>query len=133
MIAIGESADLFSPGSHGSTFGGSPIACAASLAAISVIEDQNILPRIKELELTLKLEISKSPLVDQVRGSGLLLGITLKLPVAKTLVTQLQERGLLVNATSDIVIRIAPPLIITDQQVSHFVEVFREVAATHER
>jgi acetylornithine/N-succinyldiaminopimelate aminotransferase len=133
MIAIGESSDLFNPGSHGSTFGGNPIACAASLAAISVIENQNILPRIKELELTLKLEISKSPLVDQVRGSGLLLGIALKLPVAKTLVTQLQERGLLVNATSDVLIRIAPPLIITDQQVSDFIETFREVAATHER
>ena len=133
MIAIGESSDLFNPGSHGSTFGGNPIACAASLAAISVIENQNILPRIKELELTLKLEISKLPLVDQVRGSGLLLGIALKLPVAKTLVTQLQERGLLVNATSDVLIRIAPPLIITDQQVSDFIEAFREVAATHER
>jgi acetylornithine/N-succinyldiaminopimelate aminotransferase len=133
MIAIGESSDLFNPGSHGSTFGGNPIACAASLAAISVIENQNILPRIKELELTLKLEISKLPLVDQVRGSGLLLGIALKLPVAKTLVTQLQERGLLVNATSDVLIRIAPPLIITDQQVSDFIETFREVAATHER
>ena len=133
MIAIGESSDLFNPGSHGSTFGGNPIACAASLAAISVIENQNILPRIKELELTLKLEISKSPLVDQVRGSGLLLGIALKLPVAKTLVTQLQERGLLVNAISDVLIRIAPPLIITDQQVSDFIEAFREVAATHER
>ena len=133
MIAIGESSDLFNPGSHGSTFGGNPIACAASLAAISVIENQNILPRIKELELTLKLEISKSPLVDQVRGSGLLLGIALKLPVAKTLVTQLQERGLLVNAISDVLIRIAPPLIITDQQVSDFIETFREVAATHER
>jgi len=133
MIAIGESSDLFNPGSHGSTFGGNPIACAASLAAISVIENQNILPRIKELELTLKLEISKSPLVDQVRGSGLLLGIALKLPVAKVLVTQLQERGLLVNATSEVLIRIAPPLIISDQQVSDFIEAFREVAATHER
>ena len=79
------------------------------------------------------MEISKSPLVYQVRGSGLLLGIALKLPVAKTLVTQLQERGLLVNATSDVLIRIAPPLIISDQQVSDFIETFREVAATHER
>jgi len=132
MIAIGECASLFTPGTHGSTFGGNPIACATALAAISHLENNDLLPRIKSLELNLKLEISRSPLVETVRGSGLLLGIVLKQPLAKEFVTKLQENGLLVNATSDLVIRIAPPLIISDQQVKKFVEIFRRVATSYE-
>ena len=133
MIAIGESAQLFQPGSHGSTFGGNPIACASALAAISVLEKENLLARNKALELTLKLELSKSPLVESVRGAGLLLGIVLKLEIAKKFVLDLQAAGVLVNATSDSVIRIAPPLVVTDKQVNDFIRIFREVAAKHER
>ena len=133
MIAIGNSAQLFEPGSHGSTFGGNPIACASALAAISVLENENLLVRNKALELTLKLELSKSPLVESVRGAGLLLGIVLKLDIAKKLAQELQAAGVLVNATSDSLIRIAPPLVVTDKQVSDFIKIFREVAAKHER
>lgn len=133
MIAIGESAQLFEPGSHGSTFGGNPIACASALAAISVLENENLLARNKALELTLKLELSKSALVESVRGAGLLLGIVLKLDIAKKLAQELQAAGVLVNATSDSLIRIAPPLVVTDKQVSDFIKIFREVAAKHER
>jgi acetylornithine aminotransferase len=133
MIAIGDLAKFFEPGSHGSTFGGNPIACASALAAISVLESENLLARNKELELTLKLELSKSPLVESVRGAGLLLGIVLKLDVAKNLVVELQNAGVLANATSESLIRIAPPLVVTDKQVADFVRIFREVAATHER
>jgi acetylornithine aminotransferase len=133
MIAIGDSAKLFEPGSHGSTFGGNPIACASALAAISVLESENLLSRNKEIELTLKLELSKSPLVESVRGAGLLLGIVLKLDVAKKLVVELQSAGVLANATSESLIRIAPPLVVTDKQIADFVRIFREVAATHER
>ena len=133
MIAIGKSAELFEPGSHGSTFGGNPIACASALAAISVLEKENLLARNKALELTLKLELSKSPLVESVRGAGLLLGIVLKLAIAKKFAQELQAAGVLVNATSDSLIRIAPPLVVTDKQVSGFIKIFREVAANHER
>ena len=133
MIAIGNSAQLFEPGSHGSTFGGNPIACASALAAISVLENKNLLARNKALELTLKLELSKSPLVESVRGAGLLLGIVLKLDIAKKLTQELQAAGVLVNATSESLIRIAPPLVVTDKQVSDFIKIFREVAAKHER
>jgi len=133
MIAIGSSASLFEPGSHGSTFGGSPIACASALASIKYLEDENLLERVKNLELTLKLEISKNPMVCLVRGSGLLLGIVLKEPLAKKYVAELAAQGILSNATSDSVIRIAPPLIISDEQVSHFITVFRKVSSTHER
>ena len=133
MIAIGNSAQLFEPGSHGSTFGGNPIACASALAAISVLENKNLLARNKALELTLKLELSKSPLVESVRGAGLLLGIVLKLDIAKKLTQELQAAGVLVNATSEYLIRIAPPLVVTDKQVNAFIKIFREVAAKHER
>ena len=133
MIAIGNSAQLFEPGSHGSTFGGNPIACASALAAISVLENKNLLARNKALELTLKLELSKSPLVESVRGAGLLLGIVLKLDIAKKLAQELQVAGVLVNATSESLIRIAPPLVVTDKQVNAFIKIFREVAAKHER
>ena len=133
MIAIGNSAQLFEPGSHGSTFGGNPIACASALAAISVLENKNLLARNKALELTLKVELSKSPLVESVRGAGLLLGIVLKLDIAKKLAQELQAAGVLVNATSESLIRIAPPLVVTDKQVNAFIKIFREVAAKHER
>jgi acetylornithine aminotransferase len=133
MIAIGGASSLFEPGSHGSTFGGSPIACASALASIKYLEDEKILERVKRLELTLKLEISKSPMVASVRGSGLLIGIVLKEPIAKKFITDLQLNGILANATSESVIRIAPPLIASDSQVSNFIEVFRKVSATYER
>ena len=133
MIAIGGASSLFEPGSHGSTFGGSPIACASALASIKYLEDEKILERVKRLELTLKLEISKSPMVASVRGSGLLIGIVLKEPIAKKFITDLQLYGILANATSESVIRIAPPLIVLDSQVSNFIEVFRKVSATYER
>ena len=133
MIAIGSAASLFEPGSHGSTFGGSPVACASALASIKYLEEEKILERVKNFELTLKLEISKNPIVAQVRGSGLLIGIVLKEPIAKKFVSDLQQNGILANATSDSVIRIAPPLIVSDSQVSQFIEVFRKVCANYER
>jgi acetylornithine aminotransferase len=133
MIAIGSAASLFEPGSHGSTFGGSPVACASALASIKYLEDEKILERVKNFELTLKLEISKNSIVAQVRGSGLLIGIVLKEPIAKKFVSDLQQNGILANATSDSVIRIAPPLIVSDSQISQFIEVFRKVCANYER
>jgi acetylornithine aminotransferase len=133
MIAMGDCATLFEPGSHGSTFGGSPIACASALASIKFLEDEKILDRVKQIELSLKLEISKNPIVETVRGSGLLIGIVLKEPIAKKYVGDLQKLGILANATSEKVIRIAPPLIVSDNQVGFFMETFRKVALTYER
>jgi acetylornithine/N-succinyldiaminopimelate aminotransferase len=133
MIAIGDCATLFEPGSHGSTFGGSPIACASALASIKFLEVEKILDRVKQIELSLKLEISKNPIVETVRGSGLLIGIVLKEPIAKKYVGDLQKLGILTNATSETVIRIAPPLIVSDNQVGYFIETFRKVALTYER
>jgi acetylornithine aminotransferase len=133
MIAIGKAASLFEPGSHGSTFGGNPISCAAALAAINVVENEKLLDRVRELELTLKLELSKNPIVSSVRGNGLLLGIVLKGEIAKEFVAKLQSHGILANAPAGNVIRLAPPLIISSEQISEFIELFRKVALTYER
>jgi acetylornithine aminotransferase len=88
---------------------------------------------MRDLELTLKLEISKNPLVQTVRGSGLLIGIVLKQAIAKKFTLDLQNEGILVNSPSDTVIRIAPALIVTDNQISHFIETFRKVSTAYER
>ena len=100
---------------------------------IKFLEVEKILDRVKQIELSLKLEISKNPIVETVRGSGLLIGIVLKEPIAKKYVGDLQKLGILTNATSETVIRIAPPLIVSDNQVGYFIETFRKVALTYER
>jgi acetylornithine aminotransferase len=72
-------------------------------------------------------------MVASVRGSGLLIGVVLKEAIAKKMISDLQQSGILANATSDSVIRLAPPLIISDSQVLHFIETFRKVSANYER
>jgi acetylornithine aminotransferase len=128
MIAIGDAAGYFKPGSHGSTFGGNPISCASSLAAISVLERDGLLKQCLEFEARLKMEIGQIDSVLEVRGAGLLLGIVLKESKAKDFTAKLQAAGVLVNAATENVIRIAPPLIVSPAQVSEFVQIFRKVA-----
>ena len=133
MIALGKSASLFEPGSHGSTFGGNPISCAAALAAIRVIETDNLQEKAREIELSLKLELSKNPIVSTVRGKGLLIGVLLKKPIAREFVGELQSRGILANAPTQDVIRLAPALVISQEQIEEFIQKFKEVAVTYER
>jgi len=128
MIAIGDAASYFKPGSHGSTFGGNPISCASALAAISVLERDGLLKQCLDFEALLKREIGQINSVLEVRGAGLLLGIVLKENKAKDFAVKLQAAGVLVNAATESVIRIAPPLIVSQAQVSEFVQIFRKVA-----
>lgn len=129
MIAIGEAGNLFQPGSHGSTFGGNPIAAASANAVIAEIKKENYLARNKEKGEILKTELSKISGVKSVRGSGLLLGIVLESSNAKEITKNLMKRRILVNAPSDNVIRIAPAYVLSDQQIFEFLEVFKEVLA----
>ena len=133
MITLSGVANGFGPGSHGSTFGGSPISCAAALAAISQIEDQSLLSKVKQNELTLKIELSKVALVESVRGSGLLIGVELKEPIAKEMISDLVLDGVLANATNESTIRLAPALNIEDSLILEFIEIFRKVAKKYER
>jgi acetylornithine aminotransferase len=125
MISLGSTTPRFAPGEHGTTFGGNPVAAAAGLAAIGVIEKNRLMTsaRIFEKKLRIKLEVVRG--VKEVRGRGLLLGIGLDGAYAKELAAFLADHGILVNAPSADTIRIAPPLIVTKVQIDKFVTVFR--------
>lgn len=114
MVAFGEAAHLLGPGSHGSTFGGNPVSCAAALAVLDAIESEGLLTRVREVSARLTTIVSSSSIVDHVRGRGLLLGAVLSRPVAADLEAAARSHGLIVNAIGTDVIRMAPPLVITD-------------------
>ena len=126
MIALGRSSNLFKPGDHGSTFGGNPVACAAANATINVIGSKGLLKSNVVLGNLLKSELIEISGISEVRGRGLLIGIVLKTANAKALAADLLNNGVLVNATSDEVIRIAPAFIITKKNVMDFVAAFRK-------
>ncbi len=117
-LAFGPAAELFGPGSHGTTFGGNPIACAAGLAVIRTIAGEGLLDHVKRIgeQLRRGIEGLHHPLVSHVRGAGLLLGIVLTAPDASRLAGELLAAGFLVNAPAPAVIRLAPPLIISAEQ-----------------
>ena len=127
MIAIGKAGKLFAPGDHGSTFGGNPVACASALAVIKVIRKEKLLPKVKKKGARIKKVLSTCDGVLEVRGEGLLIGIVLKHPDAVHVQELLQDRGVLVNAATDSVIRIAPALTVSDAQISKFLSVFTKV------
>ena len=127
MIALGNAGTLFKPGSHGSTFGGNPIAAASANATISVIENEGLLSRNFMKGEWLKSSLSEIDGVKEVRGSGLLLGIVLTKDLAKDVQQKLLARKILVNAPTDSVIRIAPAYVVTDAQIEEFIAIFREV------
>jgi acetylornithine/N-succinyldiaminopimelate aminotransferase len=117
-MAFGPAADLLTPGSHGTTFGGNPVACAAGLAVIRTIAGEGLLDHVKRIgeQLRRGIEGLNHPLVTGVRGAGLLLGIVLNQSEAPRLAAALKEAGFLVNAAQPDVIRLAPPLIVSAEQ-----------------
>lgn len=121
-LAFGPAADLLHPGSHGTTFGGNPISCAAALAVLSTIAGTGLLDHVERVgeQLRRGIEMLRHPLVAEVRGAGLLLGIVLTAPVAAVTVGALREAGFLVNAVQPGTVRLAPPLILTAGQAETF-------------
>jgi acetylornithine aminotransferase len=124
MIALGDAAELFQPGDHGSTFGGNPVATAAGLAVIETIEKKALLSRVAQVGVELMAEIAMIEGVKSVRGAGLLIGVEFSEPVAKKVAAQCEKNGLLVNGNSETVIRLAPPLVITDAEIKKFLKIF---------
>ena len=122
-LAFGRAADLLTPGSHGTTFGGNPISCAAALAVVSTIAHEGLLDHVKRVGERLRrgVEALGHPLVREVRGAGLLLGIVLDQPVSAPVTAALREAGFLVNPVQPDVVRLAPPLILTVAQADAFV------------
>ncbi len=121
-IAIGPAADLFTPGLHGSTFG-NPVCTAAALAVLKVLSDDDLVrgADVKGKSLKHGIEALGHPLIDYVRGRGLLQGIVLTAPRAKDAEVAARDAGYLVNAAAPNVIRLAPPLIVAESQLDGFV------------
>ena len=126
MIALGSASRLFVAGDHGSTFGGNPVATTAALAVISSIEKEKILSHVDEVGEYLLTELALIPGVTEVRGAGLLIGLTLNAPVAKALTKKCQDLGVLINAPGDSTIRIAPALNVSMKQAQKFVAIFSQ-------
>jgi len=121
-VAVGPTADLLTPGLHGSTFGGNPVCTAAALAVLKVLAAEDLINRADLLGKNLShgIESLGHPLVDHVRGRGLLRGIVLTAPQGKAVETAAREAGFLVNAAAPDLVRLAPPLIITEVQIDNF-------------
>jgi acetylornithine aminotransferase len=125
-VAFGETAELLKPGHHGTTFGGNPVACAAGLAVLDTIAAEGLLENVKRAGEKLRGGIegadggSRHPLIEHVRGAGLLLGIVLTEPLAPQVQQAAQDAGLLVNAPAPNVVRLMPPLNLGDDEVDAF-------------
>ena len=113
-LARGEAAEVFKPGSHGSTFGGNPLACATALATLDVIEEENLLENVRvrgeAIRSGLRQALASVQGVVEIRGEGMMIGVELDRPCAE-LVAVARDSGVLINVTADKVIRLVPPLI----------------------
>jgi acetylornithine/N-succinyldiaminopimelate aminotransferase len=121
-LAVGPAANLLTPGLHGSTFGGNPVCAAAALAVLRTLSDDSLISRADVLGKFLShgIESMNHPLVDHVRGRGLLRGMVLTAPQAKPVEAAARDAGFLVNAAAPDVVRLAPPLVITEAQIDEF-------------
>ena len=122
LVTFGAASDLFKPGQHGSTFGGNPLAAAAGNAVIGEIERAGLVEnaRVRGDELRRMIADLDSPLIEETRGAGLLIGIGLTEPVAPRLAAAALDRGLIINAPNESSIRLAPPLIVGDTELAEF-------------
>lgn len=133
VAANKEILSVFEPGSHGSTFGGNPLACAVAIAALDVIEEEGLVLRSFELGnyFLEQLKSIKNPLIREVRGRGLFIGIELTTE-ARPYCEQLKELGLLCKETHENTIRFAPPLIITVEELDWAIERVKQVLEVKE-
>lgn len=127
-VGIGSRVTGLKPGLHGSTFGGNPLACAAALATLEVYEAEQLVARSARLGVYLQERLAEinSPLIREVRGLGLLVGIELRIR-ASQVVEKLMERGILALTAGSTVLRLLPPLVITEAQLDAVVEAIAAV------
>jgi acetylornithine/N-succinyldiaminopimelate aminotransferase len=126
----GESADVFRPGNHGSTFGGNPLACAAANAVIKTIEEQKLAQHAADIGQQIRQQLTEAltgnPHIVEIRGNGLMIGIELDQDCAQ-LVAQAKDKGLLINVTVGKVVRLLPPLIISQDEAKQVVSILAEL------
>jgi acetylornithine/N-succinyldiaminopimelate aminotransferase len=116
-------------GQHGTTFGGGPLACRASIEYFNIIEEENLLEQVRKIGAYFKQrleELKDLPIVKEVRGEGLMLAVELTIP-GKEVVKQMLQQGFILNCTHDTVLRMLPPFIINEKQVDKFVRALRPV------
>ncbi|MEU8900078.1 acetylornithine transaminase [Nocardia sp. NPDC048505] len=123
VLAIGPAAELLTPGLHGTTFGGNAVCAAAALAVLRTIDDEGLLAHVEALgkHIVDGIEALNHPLVDHVRGAGLLLGIALTQDISAQAEARARAAGYLINAPKPDTIRLAPPLVLTETQADNFV------------
>lgn len=128
VVANKEILEVFNPGSHGSTFGGNPMACAVSIASLNVLVDEKLAQRSEELGNYFKDALTqiKHSSIKEVRGRGLFIGMELN-EAARPYCEELKELGLLCKETHDTVIRFAPPLVITKEELDWAIEKIQKV------
>ncbi|MHC1632171.1 MAG: acetylornithine transaminase [Methanotrichaceae archaeon] len=126
MMAAETVSDKFQPGDHASTFGGGPLICAASLAAISAIKKEKLVQRSDEMGKYLRSELRQNIDAIEVRGLGLMVGIELEEDCAQ-IVNEAREKGVLLNCTSEHVLRMVPPLVVDKKDIDHVVSVLGEI------
>ena len=120
LIATGEAADLLGPGNHGTTFGGNPVAATAALAVMDTIEKEGLLEHVTALGHHVRSELDKDDRVTEVRGAGLLIGLDLSKPVSAEVTSAALEAGFIINNPTPERIRLAPPLVLTEEQADSF-------------
>jgi acetylornithine aminotransferase len=128
-IGVGAAGELLGPGQHGTTFGGNPVACAAGLAVLRTIAADGLCEQVAALgkEIVAGVEVLGHPLVTDVRGAGLLLGIGLAKPVAARVAGAAAKAGYLVNNVQPDAIRLAPPLIVDAADINGFLAALPEI------
>ena len=128
LVTFGAASDLFQAGHHGSTFGGNPLATAAGNAVLGEIERAGLIQNAQKRgdQLRQLIRDLDSPLVDEVRGQGVLVGVGLTAPVAGAVTAKAFELGLIINAANDSSIRLAPPLIVGDAELAEFRDLFAQ-------
>jgi acetylornithine aminotransferase len=124
-LARGKAAELFTPGSHGSTFGGNPLACRVGCTVLDIIEEQGLLENARlqgeRLLARLRMELADNPNVLAIRGQGLMIGIELKQPIRDLSLIAARDHALLINVTRGQTIRLLPPLTIDEREVEMIV------------
>ncbi len=130
FLTIEKINDAIDFGDHGTTFGGNPLACSASLATLNTIEEENLLEQVREKGQWLKKQLEdlrkQFPGIVEVRGLGLMLGVEFDKPV-KPLVEEMMKRGILVNVTVENVLRLVPPFIISYDELKKVIRVLTEI------
>lgn len=125
-LSAGRATNVMQPGNHGSTFGGNPLACSAALATVETIYSQHLLQRATiigdRIISTLRSKLSHCKHVQEIRGLGCMIGIQLDRP-CKSLFSKAMDKGLIINVTADSVIRLLPPLILSDEEADEIVSI----------